>query len=296
MNRHAYLIIAHNDFNILEKLIKLIDDKRNDIYLHIDVKARDFDFKLFKSLVKESNLYFIKRGNIRWGHYSQIKCEIELLKEATKKEYAYYHLISGVDFLLKTQDEIHSFFSKNQGKEFIHFCSDKQVEKIKFRIQYYHFVKYNRTANEKINRLSGLFDKYTLKLQKKLKLKRKYNENINLKYGCNWFSITHNLAKYVVKSEAWIHKHFKFTLCGDELFLQTLVYNSDFKNALYINDFNDNYEACVRHIDWNRGEPYIFRLEDFEELIESRQIFARKFSMSIDQDIIGKLYNYLSSR
>ena len=30
--KHAYLIIAHNEFKILEKLVHLLDDSRNDIY------------------------------------------------------------------------------------------------------------------------------------------------------------------------------------------------------------------------------------------------------------------------
>ena len=38
MNKHAYLIIAHDNFYTLEKLIKSIDDSRNDIYIHIDKK------------------------------------------------------------------------------------------------------------------------------------------------------------------------------------------------------------------------------------------------------------------
>ena len=36
MKKHAYLIMAHNNPYILKKLLNLIDDKRNDIYLHID--------------------------------------------------------------------------------------------------------------------------------------------------------------------------------------------------------------------------------------------------------------------
>ena len=54
-----------------------------------------------------------------------------------------------------------------------------------------------------------------------------------LQKGANWFSITRDLAEYVVAQENWIHKRFSYTLSGDELFLQTLVYNSDFKNCLY---------------------------------------------------------------
>ena len=49
MGKHAYLIMAHNEFYILEKLLKLIDDERNDIYLHIDKKAKNFNFDKIKN-------------------------------------------------------------------------------------------------------------------------------------------------------------------------------------------------------------------------------------------------------
>lgn len=39
MKKHAYLIIAHNNWKILERLLILLDDNRNDIYLHIDRKS-----------------------------------------------------------------------------------------------------------------------------------------------------------------------------------------------------------------------------------------------------------------
>ena len=42
--KHAYLIMAHNNWKILEKLLILLDDKRNDIYLHIDLKSDFIDF------------------------------------------------------------------------------------------------------------------------------------------------------------------------------------------------------------------------------------------------------------
>lgn len=34
--KHAYLIIAHKENAILEKLLKLLDSKENDIYIHVD--------------------------------------------------------------------------------------------------------------------------------------------------------------------------------------------------------------------------------------------------------------------
>ena len=32
--KHAYLIMAHSQWELLEQLLKALDDERNDIYLH----------------------------------------------------------------------------------------------------------------------------------------------------------------------------------------------------------------------------------------------------------------------
>ena len=50
MNKHAYLIMAHNNWRNLETLIKLIDDDRNDIYIHIDRKTVEIDFQKIISI------------------------------------------------------------------------------------------------------------------------------------------------------------------------------------------------------------------------------------------------------
>ena len=42
MGRHAYLVMAHNEFELLGQLLELLDYEENDIYLHIDKKVIDF--------------------------------------------------------------------------------------------------------------------------------------------------------------------------------------------------------------------------------------------------------------
>ncbi len=39
--KHAFLIIAHNEYPVLEVLLSMLDDERNDIYLHIDKRATE---------------------------------------------------------------------------------------------------------------------------------------------------------------------------------------------------------------------------------------------------------------
>lgn len=287
--KHAYLIIAHNDFYILEKLLLLLDDKNNDIYIHIDKKVKDFDFNYYKNLIKKSNIYFIERIDVRWASFSQIECELLLLKEATKNKYDYYHLLSGVDLPLTSQKKIHEFFQNNNGKEFVHFSYINEIpERILSRVKYYHlFVR--KIRNSKI--YSKIWWRL-LKLEEKMKINRVKKIKKEFRYGSNWFSITHNLANYVLENEDFIKKTFKYTSCCDEIFLQTIVYNSKYFDNLYLKQDN-SYKANQRYIDWTRGEPYTFKINDYDELIKSDMLFARKFSTKVDKEIVDKIYDYV---
>lgn len=40
MDKHAYLIIAHSNLEQLQQLLLLLDDPRNDIYIHLDLKSK----------------------------------------------------------------------------------------------------------------------------------------------------------------------------------------------------------------------------------------------------------------
>ncbi len=101
--------MAHKDWSLLNKLLECIDDKRNSIFLHIDKKSI-----LDPSIIynpKKSYIDFIERRKVAWGGYSQIEVEVNLLETAINyKKFDYYHLISGADLPIKSQDYIHTFF------------------------------------------------------------------------------------------------------------------------------------------------------------------------------------------
>ena len=113
-NRHAYLIMAHNEWELLNTLLSLIDDPRNDIFLHIDKKVKKMP-DLYQP--KYSKLYFTpKRYDVRWGDVGQVHSEMHLFRTAYEHgSYQYYHKLSGVDLPIKTQDYIHDFFDKHNG-------------------------------------------------------------------------------------------------------------------------------------------------------------------------------------
>lgn len=113
MNKHAYLIMAHDNWSILQKLLQLLDDPRHDVFLHIDAKSRP-SFDLNQRMMRHSHLTTIEANHVYWADYSQVDTELRLLKEASQGEYSYYHLLSGVDMPLKTNDERFRFFEERE--------------------------------------------------------------------------------------------------------------------------------------------------------------------------------------
>ena len=291
--KHAYLIIAHSEYEILECLINCLDDERNDIFIHIDKKAT-FNGENLK--VQKSSLYILpERLDVRWGDYSMVEVELMLFSKAYScGPYSYYHLLSGADLPIKTQNEIHDFFAVDNKKNYIGIDAVGIEESYALsRIGRYHLLQdYTGRGLQGRNRyvvlICDILEKYLLKLQEYLKVNRLKNWNMCVYKGPNWFSITHSLAKYVVQKEKYIKKNFGNGICADELFLQTIAMNSEYRNSI-----ENNY---LRYIDWNRGKPYIFQLDDFEELCKSDKLFARKFSYEKHPDIVEQIYQYLLSK
>lgn len=282
--KFAYLIMAHKNDYTLQKLLSLLDDERNDIYIHIDKKSELSSFYKLKSLIKHSKIIFTDRVDVEWGAYSQIKAELKLFKAASIKNYRFYHLISGADLPIKSQQEIHEFFEQNLDKEFIRFESDKFL--YNDRINFYYFFQKN-LRNKTIEKF---LNKVFIYLQKRLNLKR--NLGISFQKGTNWVSITDELVKFILTKEEWIEKTFSHTFCSDEIFIQTIVENTEyFKNRLYRKKYDNKMESIQRLIDWDRGNPYVFREADLPEILNSSALFARKFDPNIDKKIIDLLTN-----
>ena len=290
---HAVMIIAHNQFELLEKLILALDDERNDIFVHIDAKVKNFDFSHFTALTKHSRVVFTdERINVTWGDFSQIKTEIVLLNTALacenpEKPYRYFHLISGSDLPIQSNDDIHRFFEENDGREFIHFTHSVATSGDVSRLRYYHLFRGKRTFIRK------LLGQITLRLQILLHINRLKKMGIRVQKGSNWFSITGDFAHYIAENYQKYEKIFRYSYCGDETFVQTMLENSPYKSNLYMPECHNSHKACLRLIDWERGNPYVWRTEDFETIKNSSCIFARKFDLNVDSEIVEKVLDYI---
>lgn len=196
-----------------------------------------------------------------------------------------------MDFPLKDNKELDVFFAKNNGFEFIQFNDEKANNdpEISRRTKYYHWLQnYRRRYSQKWkNSFFTLCERVLLILQIMLRVDRTKKIDWEIKYGSQWISVTNTFVEELLKQEDKIMKIFSYTSCSDELFAQTVAYNCGFKDRIYTPE--SGMTQNVRLIDWTRGKngsPYTFRRCDEQLLLTSKNLFARKFSEKVDQDII----------
>lgn len=267
--KHAYLIIAHNELEILQQLLFLLDDERNDIYVHIDRKA-SFSTSILQ--ISKSHLYVLPiHIDARWGDFSLVEIELTLFKEAyTNGPYAYYHLLSGVDLPIKSQDYIHTYCDEHQGREFIGIANHATQREIDWRSQHWFVFSRDFQSNNMIKKfIRAIF----ARLQSLVRYRR---TRLEVKKGCQWCSITHDFVGYLLQNIDLIRRTFSHTYCPDEMFIQTLCWNSEFRKQIY--NATDEFEGCKRYIKWVNGILQPLEMKEVSYMVQSSKWFARKFS------------------
>lgn len=286
--RHAYLIMAHSDPEHLSKLVEAIDDYRNDIFIHIDKKSDITKFLHIKS--RRSKLKFIdERIDVKWGDPSQIDAEYALWREIQDGDYGRIHLISGADYPLKSQDEIHTFFEKHHDKEFIDFENEDVLKgEIRKKMRLYNFfLSYISNSNRFAASFFNFSRRALLVLQMFTGINRSYSIN-ELKKGSNWVSVTQSFVNKLLEYEKEIKGEYHHTHCSDEIYKQTIAWSCGFIDRI-------SPHGNMRLIDFKRGNrcsPYTFTESDYNILKSTDALFARKFSSSVSGHLTEQLKDF----
>lgn len=262
--KHAYLIIVHNELVVLQELVTVLDDPRNDIYIHYDKKIQ----KIPVINTFYSSLYVLpKRINGIWGDVSLIEIELALFNCAFNcGEYAHYHLISGTHFPLKSQNYIHDFFDKYRGQSLI-VPMDTNYEEIKMKLGKYHFfLRYLVHHNQFVNQTDHLLWRICLKMQPNWmgrnisQIKRKSSQ---------WCSLSNEAVFYLLSIQDKILKQYSKTFCCDEFFVWNSLENGDIPII---------EESRLLYVSFEHSAPKVLTRQDYEKLVQSEYLFARKFN------------------
>lgn len=277
--KHAYLILAHGDFIALDHLVRALDDIKNDVFIHIDKRVKSIpSFKMTKG-----GLFLLeKRIKTYWGDYSLLEAEFLLMHAAYKKGvYSYYHIISGAHFPLKKQDYVHSFYESYYPNSLLLTMKTTKDEIIFKTGRYHFFVKYLAPKGTIVSETANFFWRLLLFLQKPFP--HRNIEGIDDK-ASQWCSLTDEAVGYIISQSILLKKRFRKTFCCDEFFIPMILK----KGSL-------SYESVpnLLYVKFRRYSPKVLQMEDYDSLMSSGCLFARKFGDNSEELIeeIKKSYD-----
>ena len=272
--KHAYLILAHNEPELLSLLVERLDDVRNDIYIHFDRKLSILpDIK-----TQHAGLYILKdRVDVRWADVSMLEAEYKLFHAVVDSgsQYSHHHLISGVDLPLKDQDYIHSFFAQHQGKEFVGLHQRPMNSHADRALHYWHPFTRSFRGSGCVFAIKRILRYLVIQTQVLLGIRR--NTTIPFHKGGQWVSITRELIDYLLEQEERAFTIFSRTFGADEYFVPTLIWDTPFMERLF--DATDESRGAMRYIGWRAdGQLIDFTSQDLPALQQTEYLFARKFN------------------
>lgn len=276
----AHIIMAHKDPLQVKRLAERLVHPDCSVFIHVD---KSKDIQPFRDAIAHLKVRFLAhRIKVNWGGFSQVQAFINAMAECMKcaPETDYINFLSGQDYPIKSMDDFLEFLASKPASAFMEYVTggDPWLEESRRRITQYHITDLTFPGQYKV-----------AKLINRIMPVRELPQGFELVGRSQWFTMDRQSVLYVldvIKNNKRLVNGFKHSWGADELFFQSILYNSPLKYKLV----NDN----LRYIDWSaqQSSPRVFMMEDAGALIRSGKFFARKFDARIDEEIL----NYLDSR
>ena len=237
-----------------------------------------------KEASRYSKICLCDSYDVRWADISQTRVELALFEMIVNSGLFFdrIHLISGVDLPLKSQDYIHDYFRRYPNVEFLSFVPNpKPFER---RLRYYQFfTKYLRCSKfAQLGRRAAMLCQFPF-------INRLNRCPYKFQIGPNWCSLTLRAVKAILDAWENCSSCFEFSLSSDECYKQ-MILSAD-------SSFSFSPLGNLRYVVWESGSsPKTLSVEDYPTLINSDCLFARKFDLNFNREIIELIIKTISAK
>jgi hypothetical protein len=281
----AYLILAHRDIEMVYTQIEVLSTSNCAFYIHFD---KELSIDRTNEHFQRTNVFLAKeRFQINWGGFSIVQATLHLLEEAFSSpvQYDYFVLLSGQCLSIKENREIENFLEQN-------ICSviemnplpDNQLKDGGLdKIKYWYPFDFLSLIN--INYKKLLF-RYLSSFCKSLRISRRLDNKTTYCFGSQWWGLNRESVEYVLfycKENPKVVRFYRYTWAPDELFFQTILYNSPLRDKIS--------NRIFRYLEWSKqGPPKVLDESSYDFIMNSGYLFARKFDSQISSGLIEKLH------
>lgn len=323
MKKIAFLLLVHKSPEQLSRLLLRLDDERFDFYIHVDAKSDIDAFSPVENHIKESKVYWVKnRVKTYFNDFSLVEATCNTVKLAwNTSNYLYYVLLTGQDYPIKSNDTIFKKLFDSYPISYIDMygVDDAYVAGVEWvkNIGYRYFSQamrknlQNLVGNRFYYSSKGLVLKVFPKCCDKLMTMLGYSPRKKIKgagytysAGSHFWMLPDVAVHHVIDrydNDERLNSIFHHVAAPEESYFQTVLSTMhDLKLPQgmleqFDNPHKEMDNPALRLIKWydcgmhTNGHPAIWKMSDKEEIDKAKALFARKFDMSIDSNIMDYL-------
>lgn len=274
----AYFLLLHRYPEQFKRMFRAIYAPGNVYLIHLDRSAGSaMAADIAEFIAPYQGAEILPARKVLWGGYSLVDAELRGMKRLLEmdKNWKYFINLSGQDFPLKSQSYIRGFLKGHGDTQFIRHLDQELVRP------------------DTMMRVDSIFIEAFQRIFR-TGVARKFLRGAKPYIGTQWKVVSRRFCQFVCHDPR--ANRFKFfyrhTLIADEGFFQTVMMNVFPRGAVVNND--------LRTIDWVpdgdiKLRPRTFTIEDGSALIQSADLFARKFDSTQDAEILNFLERHLET-
>lgn len=267
--RLAYIISAYQRLGQVTRLVQRLHDDTAQFFVHVDRKTDPSEYRaLTESLRDLDSVRFLERHPCHWGGFGHVRATLKGIDELLSKgsQFDYAILLTGQDYPIKSNAYLDRFFEAQQPKSFMGVSPLPSTSWSPRggldRIEYAHLRLYGHHV--------------------RVPFRRAFPTGLHPYGGGAYWALSRECIEYVsgfVHGRPDVVRFFRHVDIPDEIFFHTILMNSPLRKTIV----NDN----LRYIDWSRGRrPAILHSGDLEALRASPKLFARKFDVDQDENVL----------
>jgi len=257
--RYAICILAHDNPDLLSRIVSKVSQPNTDVLVHIDKKS---DLTRFSGIT--GAVFIPAREKIYWGGRSIVLAMRNLIQFAMEKTSCDYILfVSGQDYPLVSPSVYGSLIDPEKNYIEYHPLPKPEWPEGGFdRLKHYYLF----------NNKDHLLSKIILKIQRSLPFERRNKLNEPIFAGSQWINVNRATGQYILDNWDRYFAYFRFARVPDEMIFQTIVLNSGFSRVTENNN--------LRYIDFPPRTPHPLYLTpgDLDSARIKNALFCRKIA------------------
>ena len=308
----AALVMAHKNVDQLTRLIDRLSHPSVDVFLHLDAKWHLEQSELDKlGSLNGGRVYLTRRVSVEPLTWTSLEAELVLIETAVSSgDYSYVMLLSGQDYPIKPIDQIVLTLSFEHPTPTLDATPWHEGNWVAASFGTTGAFKYGRArvkraingrvpvplANQALRGLNHAAATAASKAKQLVtgsptrRLRRLGWEPAG---GSQWWILPADMAAEALNRsrDRRVAAVFRNVGAPDETFFQSALLNSPYADRVRVNPWDERRQMTRTFTDFDSGptftgHPAFLGVDYFEQLVASDALFARKFDVDQDAEIL----------